>query len=218
MIGHDKIDYASLTDVGVRRSHNQDAHDELLALDEDKWRERGHVFVVADGMGAHAVGEMASDLAVKNVPHNYFKHIQQGAVPALRKAFIETNASIYTKGQQNREFEGMAQFEPISREHLGFVDILHVGRSDDDAFFYYVMELADDIVPRASFEPAAYAPKTLRSELQRVSRLPAEEVVALGLSLTAALAEQRRFLNPGDHVGFLGIGSGLNCLMLGLEW
>jgi protein phosphatase len=96
-----------LTDVGVRRSHNQDAHDELLAPDEEKWRERGHVFVVADGMGAHAVGEMASDLAVKNVPHNYFKHVQQGAVAALRKAFIETNASIHNKGQQNREFEGM---------------------------------------------------------------------------------------------------------------
>ena len=34
-----------------------------------------------------------------------------------------------------REFEGMAKFEPLSREHEGFVDILHVGRSDDDAFF-----------------------------------------------------------------------------------
>ncbi len=86
----------------------------------------------------------------------------------------------------------MAQFEPISREHLGFVDILHVGRSDDDAFFYYVMELADDVVPRPSFEPTVYAPKTLRSELQRVARIPAAEVVALGLSLTTALAALHR--------------------------
>jgi formylglycine-generating enzyme required for sulfatase activity/serine/threonine protein kinase len=92
----------------------------------------------------------------------------------------------------DREFEGMAQFEPISREHHGFVDILHVGRSDDEAFFYYVMELADDVVQRPTFEPAAYEPKTLRSELLRVTRLPAEEVVALGLSLTAALAALHR--------------------------
>ena len=28
----------------------------------------------------------------------------------------------------------------------------------------------------------------------------------------------RRFLQPGDRVAFLGIGSGLNCMMLGLEW
>ena len=40
----------------------------------------------------------------------------------------------------------------------------------------------------------------------------------VSLPLTAAIADQRRFLNPGDRVAFLGIGSGLNCMMLGWEW
>ena len=40
----------------------------------------------------------------------------------------------------------------------------------------------------------------------------------VSLPLTAALAEERGFLTTGDRVGFLGIGSGLNCLMLGWEW
>ena len=40
----------------------------------------------------------------------------------------------------------------------------------------------------------------------------------VSLPLTAALAEDRAFLEPGDRVAFLGIGSGLNCMMLGLEW
>jgi 3-oxoacyl-[acyl-carrier-protein] synthase-3 len=40
----------------------------------------------------------------------------------------------------------------------------------------------------------------------------------VALPLTAALAAERDFLQPGDRVGFLGIGSGLNCLMLGLQW
>jgi len=40
----------------------------------------------------------------------------------------------------------------------------------------------------------------------------------VSLPLTAALAEEREVLRPGERVGFLGIGSGLNCLMLGLEW
>jgi 3-oxoacyl-[acyl-carrier-protein] synthase-3 len=40
----------------------------------------------------------------------------------------------------------------------------------------------------------------------------------VSLPLTAALAEERDFLRPGDRVGFLGIGSGLNCLMLGVDW
>lgn len=40
----------------------------------------------------------------------------------------------------------------------------------------------------------------------------------VSLPMTAAIAEERGFFNPGDRVGLLGIGSGLNCLMLGVEW
>jgi 3-oxoacyl-[acyl-carrier-protein] synthase-3 len=40
----------------------------------------------------------------------------------------------------------------------------------------------------------------------------------VSLPITAAIAEERGFLAAGDQVGFLGIGSGLNCLMLGVEW
>jgi protein phosphatase len=107
VIGYDSIEYASLTDVGIRRSHNQDAHGTLLAGDAEQWRERGHIFLVADGMGAHAVGELAAELAVSIIPHTYHKHAPQTGVAALRKAFVEANVSIHTKGQQNPEFAGM---------------------------------------------------------------------------------------------------------------
>ena len=40
----------------------------------------------------------------------------------------------------------------------------------------------------------------------------------VSLPITAAIADEREFLRPGDRVGFLGIGSGLNCLMLGILW
>ena len=40
----------------------------------------------------------------------------------------------------------------------------------------------------------------------------------VSLPITAAIADERGFLQPGDKVGFLGIGSGLNCLMLGVQW
>lgn len=40
----------------------------------------------------------------------------------------------------------------------------------------------------------------------------------VSLPITAAIAAEREFLLPGDRVGFLGIGSGLNCLMLGIRW
>jgi 3-oxoacyl-[acyl-carrier-protein] synthase-3 len=40
----------------------------------------------------------------------------------------------------------------------------------------------------------------------------------VSVPLTAALAEEREFIRRGDRVSLLGIGSGLNCLMLGVEW
>jgi 3-oxoacyl-[acyl-carrier-protein] synthase-3 len=40
----------------------------------------------------------------------------------------------------------------------------------------------------------------------------------VSLPITAAIAAERQFLLRGDLVGFLGIGSGLNCLMLGIDW
>ena len=41
---------------------------------------------------------------------------------------------------------------------------------------------------------------------------------SVSLPITAAIAAEREFLLKNDRVGFLGIGSGLNCLMLGIEW
>ena len=43
-------------------------------------------------------------------------------------------------------------------------------------------------------------------------------VGTVSLPVTAAIADERGVLEKGQKIGFLGIGSGLNCLMLGLEW
>ena len=48
-------------------------------------KQRGHLFLVADGMGAHAVGEKASEQAAHIIPHIYQKHAQQGPPQALRQ-------------------------------------------------------------------------------------------------------------------------------------
>lgn len=107
MIGFEDVEYAALSDVGIRRSHNQDAYANLPATDAEQWKQRGHVFVVADGMGAHAVGELASKIAADAIPHIYSKHAHEGPAQAMRTAFTEANFTIHTRGQQNPEFQGM---------------------------------------------------------------------------------------------------------------
>jgi TolB-like protein/Tfp pilus assembly protein PilF len=102
-----------------------------------------------------------------------------------RKAFRDEEAF-------EREFSGLRRFEPISREHDGFVAILHVGRNRAQGFFYYVMELADNDSNDDWIEPDAYVPKTLSNELARCGRLPIEQSVQLGLSLSQALEELHR--------------------------
>jgi protein phosphatase len=101
------VRFAALTDVGVKRSHNQDACAAQPAADAAGWAAHGHVFVVADGMGGHAVGEKASAKAVRDIPFLYLKHVRDGVAPALRRAFQEANAGIYNVGQENPEFRGL---------------------------------------------------------------------------------------------------------------
>ncbi|MCA9246087.1 MAG: serine/threonine-protein phosphatase [Planctomycetales bacterium] len=101
------LDLATLTDVGMRRSVNQDSHVVVLASDPESWITRGHVFIVADGMGAHAAGELASKLAVDNIPHTYYKLAEFPAPAALEKSIVEANALIHRRGEADSEFHGM---------------------------------------------------------------------------------------------------------------
>jgi PPM family protein phosphatase len=101
------VQFAALTDVGVKRSHNQDACSAQPAGDATGYAAHGHVFVVADGMGGHAVGEKASAKAVRDIPFLFLKHVRDGVHSALRRAFQETNTGIYTVGQENPEFRGL---------------------------------------------------------------------------------------------------------------
>jgi serine/threonine protein phosphatase PrpC len=57
-----KIRYAAKTDVGMKRNHNED----YFSLIEDE-----QLFIVADGMGGHASGEVASKLAAETVGEFY---------------------------------------------------------------------------------------------------------------------------------------------------
>lgn len=101
------IEYAELTDVGLRRANNQDSKACMLAGTEVDFFRRGHLFMVADGMGRHAAGELASKISVDTVPLEYFKQPDAPAPASLKFALAEGNRRIFERGSQNPDFKGM---------------------------------------------------------------------------------------------------------------
>ncbi|HEY5313705.1 MAG TPA: PP2C family serine/threonine-protein phosphatase [Pirellulales bacterium] len=101
------LEHAELSDVGLRRSNNQDSFRQVTAGNQQQWQSRGHLFMVADGMGAHAAGELASKMAVDAVGLTYYKLLDRSAADALRKAIEEANDKIHAGGQANPDFKGM---------------------------------------------------------------------------------------------------------------
>ncbi len=89
-----------------------------------------------------------------------------------------------------REFEGVRQFEEVSRGQAGLVDLFLVGRNEAAGFFYYVMELAapeSDGAGDEGGEWVTYAPRTLQSDLQSIERLPVADCLNLGITVAGAL-------------------------------
>ena len=101
------IAFSQLTDIGMRRANNQDSMLSLPARSPERFSHRGHLFVVADGMGAHAAGELASRLATEHIAMEYFRSTHVDNAEALRMAVSGSNAEIYRRGQQNPEFHNM---------------------------------------------------------------------------------------------------------------
>ncbi len=102
-----QVKYASLSDVGFRRKNNQDAVTVHICSDREIWKRSGHLFIVADGMGGHAVGELASEIAVATLPHTFYKTRADDVREALRQAIEATNKTIHERGSLNHEFQRM---------------------------------------------------------------------------------------------------------------
>src|SRR5438552_15506220 len=69
--------------------------------------------------------------------------LAKNAVGTLRAIKVVYRSTFEKEEHFEREFNGLKKFEPISRSHDGFVDILQLGRNEEAGCFYYVMELAD---------------------------------------------------------------------------
>jgi protein phosphatase len=99
-------DAGTATDVGCRREVNEDSVVFVIPHDAALLREKGVLAVVADGMGGHAAGEVASRLAVETIRRAYYElPLEPGE--ALADAFQLANRLIWDASRQEGRLEGM---------------------------------------------------------------------------------------------------------------
>lgn len=116
--------------------------------------------------------------------------LARGVTGALRAVKVVWREDFEDTRGFEREFEGILKFEPMSRDHPALVNILHVGRSPDSvSFYYYVMELGDDLTSGQDINPIEYQPRTLRADNHQASGVQWEtsDCIDVGLRLAEAL-------------------------------
>jgi protein phosphatase len=129
MIERDDIVVAGLSHQGMVRKENQDSYGFIEPESEDILEERGRLFIVADGLGGHRGGRVASKMAVDLIGKIYFSSEKEPIYPALLHAVEIANRSIYEASNKHEELRGMATTctALIIRDHNIFMT--HVGDS-----------------------------------------------------------------------------------------
>ena len=92
------LENAAVSDLGLAVRTNQDSFVVFLAGNQQDYRRRGHLFMVADGMGAHAAGELASKIATDIVPLTYHKLREQAAARRPLRRRLWTQIARFTTG------------------------------------------------------------------------------------------------------------------------
>jgi len=129
------FDTASLTDTGSVRENNEDS---LLALDtrEDAgagWETCG-IYLVADGMGGHQAGEVASGMATRIIPEALLEGLKRARKPVspnllIKQAIRQANREIYQAAQDEPSLFTMGTTVTLGLRLDNRLYIGHVGDS-----------------------------------------------------------------------------------------
>ncbi|HTI13575.1 MAG TPA: protein phosphatase 2C domain-containing protein [Dictyobacter sp.] len=94
------VQSAQLTDIGLKRAKNEDTMISVLPEDSSVLSQKGALFIVADGLGGHHQGEVASSLAVNTIRDAYYQDQTHDIPTALTQAVRYANAVIYQATQE----------------------------------------------------------------------------------------------------------------------
>ena len=107
------LDVGPLSHPGQIRELNEDSWGTFEQMGEKSGfsskmaRRKGRLYAVADGMGGHAAGEVASKQAINALFKRYYSDPNPDLVRSLERAFRAANAEIHTQAEMNLEQSGM---------------------------------------------------------------------------------------------------------------
>lgn len=102
----DGISAAIISDIGCARQNNEDGAIICYPDNDSILKKKGLIIILADGMGGHNSGEVASELALTVFTDSYYS-ARGNIIESLKKAFIAANNIIYETAQTNDIYSGM---------------------------------------------------------------------------------------------------------------
>lgn len=133
-----------ISDLGNVRKNNEDTGLFVRLADEGLRRMKGYLLLVADGMGGHLAGEVASQMAAEIVNREYFQH-RDTIEKSLLTAFQTANQQIFSESRQHDRFRGMGTTCTVIVVHQHQLYFAHVG--DSRAYLFkqgQVIQLTED--------------------------------------------------------------------------
>jgi PPM family protein phosphatase len=124
-----RINYYGNSDKGMVREENQDCFGKFPVDSNDLNNPQGLLFVVADGMGGHAKGKDASNLAVDAIQQIYFGDNTRSIAENIKLAFQTANTKIFNRYLGDQQFQKMGTTASAIILHQNKATIAHVGDS-----------------------------------------------------------------------------------------
>jgi serine/threonine protein phosphatase PrpC len=130
-VTHTFLTWAARTDIGRLRENNEDKFDFFLPDDPTQLALRGRLWAVADGMGGHNAGQIASEAALKALIRTYYSpHSPEDTSEALRTALGEANGLIYRAARQlESRASGMGTTLVVAVVKEDMLTVAHIGDS-----------------------------------------------------------------------------------------
>lgn len=115
----------SITDIGKRRSANQD----FVYASDQPVGNLSNLLIVADGMGGHNAGDLASRYTVESMVEYIEKAPEKRPIPLISSAIHHANELVIEKSRSDKELEGMGTTVVAATEKDGYLYVANVGDS-----------------------------------------------------------------------------------------